>query len=127
MVGAGQFPVGMCERSRHHAKANIGEQAGEAAASGRSTIGGARLRPARRRRLLADPLGDPGGVVPGPVGFGFYALGRGREAGGEFHDMPVECEGSVLVGIVHGASDGRDELRQVRVVGQPFVRGAWRS
>jgi hypothetical protein len=42
--------------------------------------------------------------------------------------MPVECEGSVLVGIDHGASNGRDELGQVRVVAQLVVRGrAWWS
>lgn len=128
MVGTGQFPIGVGKRSRAHAEGDVRKQSGEATAGGRSTIGGARRSLARRRRLLAESPGDPGGVVPGSVRVGFHACGRGRETGGEPHDMPVECEGSVLVGIVHGASNGRDELGQVRVVAQPVVRGhAWRS
>lgn len=128
MVGTGQFPIGVGERSRHQAEADVRKQSGEAIAGGRSTGGGARGSLARRRRLLAEPPGDPGGLVPGSVRVGFHALGRGREAGGELHDMPVECEGSVLVGIDNGASNGRDQLGQVRAVGQPVVPGrAWRS
>ena len=127
VVSTGQFPIGVGKRSRPHAEGDVRKQSGEAIAGGRSAIGGARRSLARRRRLLAEPPGDPGGVVPGSVRVGFHALGGGRETGGELHDMPVECQGSVLVGIDHGASNGRDELGQVRVVGQPVVRGhAWR-
>ena len=128
MVSTGQFPIGVGKRSRPHAEGDVRKQSGEAVAGGRSAIGGARRSLARRRRLLAERPGDPGGVVPGSVRVGFHARGRGRETGGELHDMPVECQGSVLVGIVHGPSNGRDQLGQVWVVGQPFVRGhAWRS
>ena len=42
--------------------------------------------------------------------------------------MPVECPGSMLVGIGQGATDRPNELAQVRVVSQLVVRGrAWRS
>jgi hypothetical protein len=128
VVRTGQFPIGVGKRSRPHAEGDVRKQSGEAIAGGRSAIGGARRSLARRRRLLADPPGDPSGVGRGSVWVGAPGGGPAPETGGELHDMPVECEGSVLVGIVHGASNGRDELGQVRVVGQPFVRGhAWRS